>query len=192
MQDIFVIVRRQPSDHRTAKYLLSSFENPHWDTVSGGIRTTLFNQQFIYGYVQCTDAVEGEVAHSGEHGIDNHGPCPHRIKVCALKKDNKGVYNTLLEIVGPKPKSSELRFSMSTVKKFYFKTTYKEAILSFLNNKGSSSENDIIGYLFRYPLCGNNIGAMRAALTKLVREGLITCDNDSKDRQNNVYKIVKQ
>ena len=108
-EDVFVIVRRQPGQWQTATYRLSSFCDPHWGMTSGGVQARM-NQPYIFGYVSCQDAVEGEVAHSGEYGIENHGPCPHRIKVCALKKDNKDVYKTLLEIVGPKPSKVEAMF----------------------------------------------------------------------------------
>ena len=101
----YVFVRRQPSDYQIAKYKLDDFEEPHWSRVSGGVKTSMFNMPFIYGYVSCLGSVDGsEVAHSGRFGLENHGPCPHRIKVCALKMDNsKEVYGALLKIVGPKP-----------------------------------------------------------------------------------------
>jgi hypothetical protein len=38
-------------------------------------------------YVMCDGMIDGELAHSC-----SHGPPPHDIKVCLLKKDNRGVW----------------------------------------------------------------------------------------------------
>ena len=87
----YVWVRRQFNDYRDAKYELDAFESPHWDTMSGGVNAIAL-QPFIHGYVMCNEMIEGELAHSG-----THGPCPHRIKVCVVKKVNDpDVYNYLL------------------------------------------------------------------------------------------------
>ena len=194
MSEDTIVVRRQPNNHMTAVYLLSSFEDPHWDTVSGGVKTTMFNQPFIYGYVLCTEAIEGAVAHSGEHGIENHGPCPHRIKVCALKKDNKNLYSKLLEIVGPRPEQSTVIWNTWVTKSSLRRSgslwTYRELILGFLKGK-AKSEQDIISYLFK-KYHKYNIGAIRGELTKLVNQGLIACEGDSKDRINNIYKLIEK
>lgn len=186
MPDTFVIVRRQPNNYMTAKYLLSSFEDPHWDTVSGGVQTTMFNKPFIYGYVQCTGAVEGEVAHSGVHGS-----CPHRIKVCALKKDNSEIYSTLLELAGSKPTEPLIstRISRSSILKHRSLYTYKERILSFLCEEGKS-EDTIIEHMIRKPWFDDyKIRGIKAILTKLTKEGQIICDKDPKDRRNNIYRV---
>ena len=51
---------------------------------------------FIYGYVWC-DKVLGDIAHSCIHG-----PPPHNIKVCLMKRDNsRDVWNRLIQIAGP-------------------------------------------------------------------------------------------
>jgi hypothetical protein len=89
--DTCVWVRRQWNDHRQALYRLEDIRGLHWDSVSGGVRAKA-PQQFLHGYVDCDAMLEGEIAHSGLHG-----PCPHSIKVCVLKKDNDPKVYRLLE-----------------------------------------------------------------------------------------------
>ncbi len=97
-KDRCVTVRRQWNDYRTAEVMFDSIEDLHWDTISGGVNAPA-PQPFIHGYVYC-DQVDGEIAHSCEHGEG-----PHRIKVCIVKKDNDiKTWQLLLDIVGPKPK----------------------------------------------------------------------------------------
>ncbi len=92
-----VRIKRQFNDYRIAETELSNLENPHWDIISGGVKA-ISPQPFIYAYVWCTD-INGEIAHSG-----SHGPCPHKIKVVVLKKDNKEeVWNYFIEMAGEKP-----------------------------------------------------------------------------------------
>lgn len=80
-EDGFVWVRRQ-SNGSVAKYRREDFSGAHWSQTSGG-RGETQSRLFIFGYVMCDSAIEGEVGHSG-----THGPCPHRIKVCVVAKDN--------------------------------------------------------------------------------------------------------
>jgi|TARA_Y100000031_G_scaffold150563_1_gene190235 hypothetical protein len=92
-----VRVRRQWNDHRIGVVRWSDLKSPRWDTVSGG---TLARspQPFIHSYVMC-DRVRGDIAHSCAHG-----PGPHKIKVCLVKKDNtKEVWERMLELAGPRP-----------------------------------------------------------------------------------------
>jgi hypothetical protein len=97
--ELFVWVRRQWNDWRQAKYRLDALEKPHWTKVSGGVNAPA-PQFFIHAYVWCSDAIEGEVAHSGRHS-----PCPHRIKVCVTKKGNDpSAFAFLANMAGPKPK----------------------------------------------------------------------------------------
>ncbi|PKB78868.1 MAG: hypothetical protein BZY88_16225 [SAR202 cluster bacterium Io17-Chloro-G9] len=92
-----VRVRRQWNDHRIGKVRWSDISNPRWDILSGGTQTKA-PQPFVHAYVYC-DKVQGDIAHSC-----NHGPGPHNIKVCLVKKDNsKEVWNYLMKIVGKKP-----------------------------------------------------------------------------------------
>lgn len=95
--DPVVYIRRQWNDWRIAQVLLSQLSGLGWDTVSGGVQAPA-PQPFIHGYVWCTDVI-GDIAHSC-----THGPPPHSIKVCVVKKDNApAVFRRLLDIVGPKP-----------------------------------------------------------------------------------------
>jgi hypothetical protein len=95
-------VRRQwnhSAPDERAKYRLADVKDVHWDWVSGGVWSAS-PQAFLYGYVQCDGMLEGDLAHSGQHG-----PCPHRIKVCIVKKDNASLLFSLLAArAGPKPR----------------------------------------------------------------------------------------
>ena len=94
----YVFIRRQWNDWRVAKVELNKIQNLHWDIISGGVHAVC-PQPFVHGYVLCTDII-GEIAHSGMHG-----PCPHSIKVCIVKKDNNPkIWQEILKKVGPKPK----------------------------------------------------------------------------------------
>ena len=92
-----VRIRRDWNDRRIGTARWSALANPRWDNVSGGtqVRTP---QPFVHAYVWC-NKVKGDIAHSCIHG-----PGPHNIKVCIVKKDNsKEVWNHLMKIVGSKP-----------------------------------------------------------------------------------------
>ncbi|PKB82813.1 MAG: hypothetical protein BZY88_03650 [SAR202 cluster bacterium Io17-Chloro-G9] len=92
-----VRVRRQWNDQRIGAVHWSDLENPRWDVLSGGAQVRA-PQPFVHAYVYC-DKVKGNIAHSC-----NHGPGPHNIKVCLVKKDNsKEVWNYLMKVVGKKP-----------------------------------------------------------------------------------------
>ena len=92
-----VRVRRDWNDHRIGAVKWSDLRDPRWDSLSGGEQNPT-PQPFIHGYVWC-DIVQGDIAHSCAHG-----PGPHNIKVCLVKKDNsREVWNRLSAIVGPKP-----------------------------------------------------------------------------------------
>lgn len=77
-----VHVRRQPNDHRTAAYRLEDVEAKGFDTVSGGVHQAM-PRPVLCGYVWCDKMVEGELAHSCQHGAG-----PHRIKVVISKSCN--------------------------------------------------------------------------------------------------------
>ena len=92
-----VQVRRDWNDHRIGTVRWSDLRSPRWDSISGGEQNRT-PQPFIHAFVWC-DVVEGDIAHSCIHG-----PPPHDIKVCLVKKDNQSdVWSRLSEIVGPKP-----------------------------------------------------------------------------------------
>lgn len=99
LQDDPVInVRRHWQSYQSASYRLSSIESLHWSAYSGGV-VRRAPREFLHGYVMCDGQIGGEVAHSGIHG-----PCPHRIKVCIVKADNRAVFPQLLELY-PRPAS---------------------------------------------------------------------------------------
>lgn len=90
MAEATVRVRRQWNDWRIATYKLSDLADVHWDTISGGVNENT-PRPFLHGYVYCDGMIDGELSHSCAHG-----PGPHRIKVCVVKKDNsKQVIQTL-------------------------------------------------------------------------------------------------
>lgn len=92
-----VRVRRDWNDHRIGTVKWSDLRDPRWDNVSGGEQNHA-PQPFIHGYVWC-DIVQGDIAYSCAHG-----PGPHNIKVCLVKKDNsREIWGRLSAIVGPKP-----------------------------------------------------------------------------------------
>lgn len=92
-----VRVRRDWNDHRIGTVKWSDLRDPRWDSISGGEQNPT-PQPFIHGYVWC-DTVQGDIAHSCAHG-----PGPHNIKVCLVKKDNsREVWSRVSSIVGPKP-----------------------------------------------------------------------------------------
>ncbi len=100
--DAPVRVRRDWNDHRIGSVKWSDLRDPRWDTISGGEQNPT-PQPFIHGYVWC-DIVQGDIAHSCAHG-----PGPHNIKVCLVKKDNsREVWGRLSAIVGPKPGRREV------------------------------------------------------------------------------------
>ena len=93
-----VYIRRQWNDWRIGLVSLKDISGFRWGTVSGGVHTRA-PQACLYAYVSCA-RVRGEIGHSC-----SHGPAPHCIKVCIVKKDNSsGVFKDLLARVGPKPK----------------------------------------------------------------------------------------
>jgi hypothetical protein len=97
--ELYLWVRRQPSDYQIAKFPIAALHGLHWDNSSGGVGTR--TSTFLYGYVFCNEQIDGELGHSCLHGEG-----PHDIKVCVLKIDNPKLFSQLVEIVGPKPKPS--------------------------------------------------------------------------------------
>ena len=92
-----VRVRRDWNDHRIGTVRWSDLENPKWDDISGGEQNHT-PQPFIHAYVWC-NKVRGDIAHSCAHG-----PPPHNIKVCLVRKDNtKIVWDRLLALAGSRP-----------------------------------------------------------------------------------------
>ena len=77
-----IIVRRQWSAWRKARFKLSDVSDFHWTRISGGVQA-ISPKPFLHAYVMCNEMISGELDHSG-----THGPCPHQIKVCITKMDN--------------------------------------------------------------------------------------------------------
>lgn len=86
--DTLVTVRRSWSDAgMTGRVRFDGLENFHWSdgrseySDNGFMRVA--PRQFVHAYMMCDSLVDGEVSHSCMHG-----PPPHRIRVCIVKKDN--------------------------------------------------------------------------------------------------------
>jgi hypothetical protein len=90
-------VRRQPADWRVAQYDRAHVSGLHWIDVSGGVSATL-THSFVHGYVLCNAMISGELAHSCRHG-----PPPHSVLVCLLKKDNPAIWPMIEQEIGPRP-----------------------------------------------------------------------------------------
>jgi len=91
-------VRRQWNDWRQARYRLEDISGLHWTDVSGGVNASA-PQPFVHGYVWCDGMIDGELAHSCQHGRG-----PHHIVVCITKKGNEAVWSKILEQAGPSPR----------------------------------------------------------------------------------------
>ncbi len=103
-RDKLVVVRRQWNDYRTATYRLDNVWDPKWRTVSGGVNA-MAPQPFIHARVWCNQMIKGDLAHSC-----GHGPPPHEILVCVVKRDNEpDVFAELERMAGPRPKRSPRR-----------------------------------------------------------------------------------
>jgi len=92
-----ITVRRHWNDWRSATYRRTDVSELHWTNVSGGVRAPL-PAPFVHGYVLCDAMISGELAHSC-----SHGPPPHSILVCVLKKDNPKLWPKIEREIGPRP-----------------------------------------------------------------------------------------
>jgi hypothetical protein len=96
--DEVIQVRRQWNrGRRIATYRLRDISELRWGRLSGGLRHRT-PQPFVHGYVMCDAMIGGRLAHSCAHG-----PGPHRIKVCLVRKGNESVWKHVLAIVGQRP-----------------------------------------------------------------------------------------
>lgn len=87
-----VFVRRQWNDYRIAEVRPEDLRDPHWRMSSGGVGKRS-PRPVLHARMLCTAVQSGELAHSCEHG-----PPPHDILVCIVKKDNtRAVYAELEE-----------------------------------------------------------------------------------------------
>ena len=105
--DTPVHVRRNPRDWKTAVYRFGDVSDLRWDTFCGGVgRGT--PQPMLFGYVWCDGMISGRVAHSCIHG-----PPPHHIKVCLVKKLNAPIWRQILERAPPRPMKVRRRRALS-------------------------------------------------------------------------------
>ena len=100
--DFLVTVRRHPMDWQTAEVKYDNLSNLRWDCESGGVQAPT-PYMMIFGYMFCDQIESGELAHSC-----SHGPPPHQIKVCLIKKYNQEHWKKILIDVGPKPLKNSL------------------------------------------------------------------------------------
>jgi hypothetical protein len=91
-----VWVRRQFDHHKHAAYRLGDVEGWHWSDISGGVMHRA-NRYYLHGYVWCDGMIAGTLAHRCEHG-----PPPHRIKVCVTKKGNEKFWRAIEAVASAK------------------------------------------------------------------------------------------
>ncbi len=84
-----VWVRRQFNSRKHAAYRLAEVSEWHWSNMSGGI-VRRANRHYLHGYVWCDAMIAGKLAHTCQHG-----PPPHRIKVCVTKKGNEKFWRVI-------------------------------------------------------------------------------------------------
>lgn len=85
---MIVRVRRHWNDHNEDEVAIEKLEGFHWSSTSGGA-SVRSPRQMIHAYVWCDEVPN--VSHSGIHG-----KCPHRIKVCIVKKiQEPGVFEVV-------------------------------------------------------------------------------------------------
>lgn len=167
-----VLVRRHYNDHRVAEYKLEDVSKIHWDNISGGVREKSSNYS-LYGYVDCQGMVGGELSHSGIHG-----PCPHEIKVCILKGDNKDIYNELEEQAGPRPRK------FPPQRKHHCITDIKDILK---NVDEPMSKNELLEKLIER---GHTSTALSAAVKK--HKDIIEISRLNEDRRQYAYKLKKE
>ena len=90
---VVIMVRRQWNSWRSAAFDLDCIEGLHWDDTSGGVNAKA-PRSFLHGCVWCNQKIRGDLDYSCQHG-----PGPHRIKVCVVKVDNKDVWPQILNAV---------------------------------------------------------------------------------------------
>ena len=107
MPDTPISVRRHPQDWKTAAYRYGDIEDIRWDTFAGGVGRATPNPM-LFGYVWCDGMISGKIGHSCIHG-----PPPHRIKVCLVKKLNVPIWRQILERAPPRPTKVRRRRALS-------------------------------------------------------------------------------
>jgi hypothetical protein len=85
--DTLVRVRRRWYNRKIGTVRLLDLEGFHWAPAGRGRYGRNSARWFLHAYMLCTKIVAGAVGHSCQHG-----PPPHRIRVCLTKKDNGAAY----------------------------------------------------------------------------------------------------
>ena len=88
--DILVHVRRRWYNRQIGVVRLLDLEGFHWAPAGRGRYGRNSARWFLHAYMLCTKIVAGKVGHSCQHG-----PPPHRIRVCLTQKDNGPAYPML-------------------------------------------------------------------------------------------------
>ncbi|MGE0034160.1 MAG: hypothetical protein AB7S93_00835 [Xanthobacteraceae bacterium] len=68
----------------------------HWSDISGGLQHRA-NRHYLHAYVWCDGMIAGELSHRCEHG-----PPPHRIKVCITRKGNEKFWRAIEAVAPPR------------------------------------------------------------------------------------------
>ena len=99
LPDIVVRVRRRWYNRKIGTVRLHDLSGFRWFPAGRGRYGRPSRRWFLHAYILCTKIVDGAVGHSCQHG-----PPPHRIRVCLTKKDNSATYATLAGLPGrPSP-----------------------------------------------------------------------------------------
>lgn len=89
IQETIVTVRRQWNDWKTGTVAAQKLSDFHWRSSSGGVGAAS-PRPMLYARMMCDSLLSGEIGHSCRHG-----PGPHDILVCIVKKDNKKIFAEL-------------------------------------------------------------------------------------------------
>jgi hypothetical protein len=88
-QEAIVTVRRQWNDWKTGTVAADKLRDFHWRSSSGGVGAAS-PRPMLYARMFCDSLLSGEIGHSCAHG-----PGPHDILVCIVKKDNPKIFDDL-------------------------------------------------------------------------------------------------
>ncbi len=168
---MFIYVRRQPNDYKIGKIKFEDVTDLDWGMTTGGIKVQT-NQYYIFGYIYCNQVLEGEIAHSCMHG-----PAPHHIRVCVLKKDNdKKLYNSIIDVIGESP--NKLVYSE--------RKECKAAIIELMKDYKQRTRVEIFNHesLKKF---GNDM--ILSGVKYYVRKGVIKQSQLESDKRYNAFKL---
>jgi hypothetical protein len=98
LPDILVRVRRRWYNRKIGTVRLLDLSGFRWFPAGRGRHGRASQRWFLHAYMLCTKIVDGAVGHSCQHG-----PPPHRIRVCLTKKDNGASYAMLASLPSRPP-----------------------------------------------------------------------------------------